>query len=290
MPELRLVILNSLNLDTPAVDPNLQRETYNFINDVIMASRPVEDTTSATVLLTHLPLHKEGGVCSDGPYFNFYSDEEGAGVKEQNHLSSEASKGILEGIFGMSGNLNAPAKGMGRKGIILTGHDHEGCDTYHHFPSDAEQGLPKWRAKNWGAVRLQNQTVPGIREVTVRSMMGSFGGNAGLLSAWFDYRSQEWNFGYSTCSVGVQHIWWSIHILNLITLSLLLIAGMFILRDYKMPLCSPKVRTRRSDVRLPDDRRIGQPYTTSAGGGRGQSQNLSGNKLKQRPVQATKLG
>ncbi|KAI4212918.1 MAG: hypothetical protein LQ351_004443 [Letrouitia transgressa] len=223
-PELRLIILNSLNLDTPAVDPDLQHETYKFINDAIMASRPVEDRTTATILLTHLPLHKEAGICVDGPFFDFYPAEEGSGVKEQNHLSYDTSKGILEGIFGMSEHHEAPGRGLGRNGVILTGHDHEGCDVYHYIPAVTAQESRSWKAEKWDTVvRLQNRTVPGIREITVRSMMGGFGGNAGLLSAWFDNRSQEWSFDYTTCSVGTQHIWWSIHVLDIATFGLLLL-------------------------------------------------------------------
>ncbi|KAI4121444.1 MAG: hypothetical protein LQ338_006365 [Usnochroma carphineum] len=225
VPGLRIVVLNSLNLDTPAIDQELQRETYNFINNIIATSRPVEDQTSATVLLTHVPLPKEDGVCFDGSWFDFYDEDEGGGLKEQNHLSSNAGKGILEGIYGMSGESEAPHGGLGRSGIILTGHDHEGCDVYHHLPADANPEYRRWTAEKWdSSSQRRNQTIPGIREITVRSMMGEFGGNAGLLSAWFDEKDQGWQFEYSTCSLGVQHIWWAIHILDMITISIVSIA------------------------------------------------------------------
>ncbi|KAI4271954.1 MAG: hypothetical protein LQ337_005638 [Flavoplaca oasis] len=221
LPELRIVVLNSLNLDTPAMDQELQLETYAFINKVIGASRPVEDQTVATILLTHLPLHKEAGVCIDSPFFDFYEEGSGTGLKEQNHLSYNAGKGILEGIYGMSGHPAAPHGGLGRHGIILTGHDHEGCDIYHHLPLDSDEETRRWAAEQWASSdHCTNATVPGIREITVRSMMGEFGGNAGLLSAWFDEQSRRWQFEYSTCSLGVQHIWWSIHVLDLVTLGL----------------------------------------------------------------------
>ncbi|MCJ1227648.1 hypothetical protein MMC12_004304 [Toensbergia leucococca] len=223
LPELRIVVLNSLNLDTPALDEDLQGETYNFLNEVIVTSRPVEDRTVGTILLTHLPLHKKDGICVDGPYFSFHTGDLGGGLKEQNHLSYDAGKSILEGIFGMSSNKDGPGKGTGRNGIILTGHDHEGCDVYHHLPDDVSSDLRKWEATRWCyAGPAQNHTIPGIREITVRSMMGEFGGNAGLLSAWFDYQAGEWRFEYSSCSVGIQHIWWAIHVLDAITLALLL--------------------------------------------------------------------
>ncbi|MCJ1483722.1 hypothetical protein MMC06_003890, partial [Schaereria dolodes] len=223
VPELRIVVLNSLNLDTPALSPELQTSTYNFINDVIGRSRPVEDRYTGTILLTHLPLHKESGICVDGPHFDFHTGDYGNGVKEQNHISYEAGKGILEGIFGMSGNLGAPGGGLGRHGIILTGHDHEGCDVYHHLPSDADKNARRWQAARWeDSYEIVNDSIPSIREITVRSMMGDFGGNAGLLSGWFDYDLGEWQFAYSSCAVGVQHIWWAIHILDIATAGLLL--------------------------------------------------------------------
>ena len=236
-PELRIMVLNSLNLDTPALDINLQGDTYRYINDAIGASRPVEDRTTATILLTHLPLPKDAGVCVDGPHFDFYSEEEGGGLKEQNHLSYNAGKGILEGIFGMSGDHDAPGKGFGRNGIILTGHDHEGCDVYHHLPDHEVKESRVWTANGWSdADNSMNKTVPGLREITVRSMMGEFGGNAGLLSAWFDYDIREWQFSYSTCSIGIQHIWWAVHILDVTIIGLLLaVAWRLVLRTTEIP-------------------------------------------------------
>lgn len=234
-PELRMVVLNSLNLDTPALDEDIQTGTYQFINNVIGSSRPVEHRDTFTILLTHLPLHKQAGICVDSPYFDFYSQDEGGGVKEQNHLSYNAGKGILEGIYGMSGNPDAPGGGFGRNGIILTGHDHEGCDVYHHLPEtdDGSKDSRKWKAKRWNAsignALRSNRTIPGIREVTVQSMMGEFHGNAGLLSAKFHHDKGEWTAEYSSCILGKQHIWWAVHILDLITLAFVLIAGLLLL-------------------------------------------------------------
>ena len=250
-PEIRVVVLNSLNLDTPAVDTDLQGDTYKFINDAIGASRPVEDRTTATVLLTHIPLPKDPGVCVDGPYFNFYSEEEGGGLKEQNHLSYNAGKGILEGIFGMSGNPDAPANGLGRNGIILTGHDHEGCDVYHHLSYDGIKGMAVWNAERWSNVDTNvSMPVPGLREITVRSMMGEFGGNAGLLSGRFDRDTGEWQFSYSTCSVGTQHIWWAVHILDVIAVGIFLaVTAISVQRLYTAEL------SRNSDQNLAKNNR-----------------------------------
>ena len=225
---LRLIVLNSMNLDTPARHTDLQGKTYEFINDVISRSEPVENRYVGTILLTHVPLYKDEGVCVDGPYFSFHGD----GLKEQNHLSYAASKGLLEGIFGYSGDCNAPGNGLGRKGLVVNGHDHEGCDVFHHLPEAMEgEGAEtrKWNATKWDqaedAVNASAQgIIPGIREATLRSMMGEYGGWAYLISAWFEAERGEWRFEVERCSAGVQHWWWAVHILALVTVGSGLIA------------------------------------------------------------------
>lgn len=228
-PQLRIVVLNDMNLDTPAVSTELQGETYDFINRVIADSHPVTRKGVFTLLLTHIPLHKEAGICVDAPFFDFHNRDEFAyGVREQNHLSLPASKGLLEGIFGKSGNEEADGQGKGRRGVILTGHDHDGCDVWHFINQSAPAEEREWQAARWKNARKQGlvgkalEGLPGLREITVRSMMGEFGGNAGLLSLWFDSEEWEWKFEFATCSLGVQHWWWAIHIQDLITLGLLL--------------------------------------------------------------------
>lgn len=225
VPELRVVVLNDMNLDTPAQSQDLQDQTYRFVNDLISTATAVEFRGHATVLLTHVPLYKPEGVCVDAPLFTFH-DGDGT-LKEQNQLSADASRGVVEGIFGLSGDDQAPGAGLGRRGVILNGHDHEGCDTYHfinqsqgenpddrqwqvrRFPEAAAEGLP-----------AQTRTMPGVRELTVRSIMGGYGGNAGLLSAWFDEGEWEWRFEFENCALGTQYVWWGIHALDLVTAGL----------------------------------------------------------------------
>jgi hypothetical protein len=225
-PTLRLVVLNSMNLDYPALSNTLQGDTYNFINSVIATSAPVESHSTATILLTHIPLHKDEGVCADAPFFSFFSDDEGGGVKEQNMISADLSKSaVLQGLFGKSPDPGATMRGLGRDGIVLTGHDHEGCDVYHF----ADRESADWRAKKWTSVAARNAVrdddVPGLREVTLRSMMGEFGGNAGLVSAWWDAEAGRWKIAISTCSAGVQHIWWAVHVLDILTVLIMGAAG-----------------------------------------------------------------
>ncbi|EFQ99723.1 hypothetical protein MGYG_02737 [Nannizzia gypsea CBS 118893] len=260
IPSIHLVVLNTLTFDTPALDVSIQGKSYQYLNDVIDRSYPVEDRTTFTLLLTHLPLHKREGICTDPPYFSFHDKDDehpkdgqvrfkAGGLKEQNHLSDYVShNGILQGIFGMSGDIDVPYSGKGRNGLILTGHDHTGCDVIHYVDrktaSDndsadarAERILDtawSWNAKKYYAeiptealesagsatgVDATPSPTPAIREVTLRSMMGEFGGNAGLLSVWFDADStQEWKYEITTCQLGVQHVWWAVHITVLVTL------------------------------------------------------------------------
>ncbi|KAK2850740.1 hypothetical protein FQN49_005368 [Arthroderma sp. PD_2] len=259
-PSIHLIVLNTLTFDTPALDTSIQGQTYQYLNDVIDRSRSVEDRTTFTLLLTHLPLHKQEGVCTDPPYFSFHEKDDknpdggeprfkAGGLKEQNHLSDYVSHaGVLQGIFGMSGETDAPIGGKGRNGLILTGHDHTGCDVIHYVDreaasddnsTDAEGGNISAASWSWNARRFSprspskasestnsvfdsatGSTAPAsIREVTLRSMMGEFGGNAGLLSVWFDADPsiQEWKYEITTCQLGVQHIWWAVHIVALVT-------------------------------------------------------------------------
>ncbi|KAK6331225.1 hypothetical protein TWF696_003284 [Orbilia brochopaga] len=229
-PTLRIVNLNSLNIDSPARDYEIQMQTYDFMNS-LFGENKVWDGSVATILLTHVPLYKPAGVCVDGPMTEYYEEYYGGVLKEQNHLSRGASDMLLGELFGERhvGEEKVPREK--EMGIILTGHDHEGCDVVHWF-GDAEkkeekekeggdaQAAKEWKAGKWADRKrgLVGERDLWIREVTVRSMMGEFGGNAGLTSAWFDNTTMSWRFEYSTCPVGIQHIWWAVHIVDIITL------------------------------------------------------------------------
>ena len=231
-PELRLVVLNSLNLDGPVTDVEMQAATMEFLDGLAETARPVEDATSATILLTHLPLHKEEGVCVDGPLIRYAMEHEGGGVREQNHLSYESSAGLLDSIFGLSAKSSVQVGEKRSNGMILTGHDHEGCNIYHYLPTEDESGSQRWAAEQWNASSAtRHASAPGIREVTVRSMMGEFGGNAGLLSAWFDPEEEKWDFDYTSCALGKQHLWWAIHVLDIVAVVMCLFTGMKLFRE-----------------------------------------------------------
>jgi hypothetical protein len=275
VPSVHLVVLNDLVLDTPARDSDVQSASYDYMNSIITkGSHPVEDKSSFTLVLTHVPLYKPEGVCVDPPFFDFHNsdDKEGdykpGGLKEQNHLSDHVSRsGILEGIYGMTANRNAAGNGKGRKGVILTGHDHEGCDVWHYLPeSSTENAVGKdseelkfesWNSMPWRDANM-SASYTGVREVTFRSMMGQFGGNAGLLSLWFDFDKHEWQHEVQMCELGVQHIWWGIHVLDLVTTCMTLV---WLLSSY---LAAPStaasgrdkevVSTPKENAKVPDEK------------------------------------
>lgn len=284
-PTIHLIVLNSMIFDTPALYESIQGETYNYVNGLISSrlDRVESRDFTFTLLLTHVPLHKSEGICVDAPFFDFwdYDDDAGlfknGGLKEQNHLSDHSSRsGILQGIFGMSGDVGAPAAGKGRNGLILTGHDHEGCDVVHYIERKTEQVTPPGElglenstdpkssqeeepqetikpeasaastelitSWSWQAVRtphfpslLSNTThvteeqgpiieIPtSLREITLRSMMGEYSGNAGLLSVWYDFTNRTWKYEMQLCPLGVQHTWWAIHVIDLIAILALLV-------------------------------------------------------------------
>ena len=255
-PKIQLIVLNSMLLDTPALDGDLQSSTYEYINGLIgQRIEPVEARNSTfTLLLTHVPLHKPEGVCVDAPMFEFWDFEDAGGafknggLKEQNHLSDHTShQGVLQTIFGMSGDLHTPMDGKGRNGLILNGHDHEGCDSVHYIKrssklvtfdsglnedTDSIQPSMDW---NWKSVRTGDfpeirkseeqgkmEIVSALREITMRSMMGEYSGNAGLMSVWFDFEQENWDYEIMMCPVGVQHVWWAVHVVDIIALVVLI--------------------------------------------------------------------
>ena len=104
LPTIHMIVLNTLTVDGPALSEEKQRESHDFINTIISQhSLPVPESSSFTLLLTHLPLYKDAGVCVDPPHFDYWGDDDGGGVyrpyglREQNHLGKHASQtGILD--------------------------------------------------------------------------------------------------------------------------------------------------------------------------------------------------
>ncbi|KZZ88579.1 Metallophosphoesterase domain protein [Ascosphaera apis ARSEF 7405] len=236
-PSIHIINLNDMLLDGPPFSNDLQSETYDYLNSILTRSSPVGDNSTFTILLTHVPLYKPAGICTDAPHFTYFDENDywgrfyEGGLREQNLLGEHISEnGILQALFGMSGDKWMPAGGMGRKGVVLNGHDHTGCDTVHYIQRNTSQDENhdegskgwKWVTQRYADAKskLTDPTEPSIREITLRSMMGEYGGNAGLLSLWFDDAPgrMEWRYEFSVCRFGVQHIWWAVHVIALIAI------------------------------------------------------------------------
>ncbi|PUU77130.1 hypothetical protein B9Z19DRAFT_988018 [Tuber borchii] len=220
-PTLRLIILNSLPLDSPILHSTIQDASYTLLDQALESSKSPSPRQSS-LLLTHLPLHKPAGLCADEPLITYYPAHHGGGIKEQNHLSESTSELLLHRTFGLptttSGSDENAKKAKKERGMILTGHDHVGCDVRHSW-LETTGGWNQSSWEDWQQSLLEKNAEAreeGIREVTVRSMMGEFAGNAGLVSAWFDFESDSWKFEYQTCKLGIQHVWWTVHIIDAI--------------------------------------------------------------------------
>lgn len=179
--KLHLVVLNTMLLDGPASDERLRNQTWQFIQDA--AAIKTINSRDKIVLLTHIPLHKEKGLCVDEPDIRLEWDNT---IIEQTMLTPNTSLWILDHL---------------KPDFILNGHDHFGCDVTHikdwNEPSSSgelhteqhdghAESESSWRAYPTSNVPMQNTEGQGrtaIREVTQRSMMAEFGGYAGLLEA-----------------------------------------------------------------------------------------------------------
>lgn len=194
----RVVVLNSLAIDGPVWEQQYHDEVIEFLDQL-----GSHTYNGPTILLTHVPMYKPEGICKDSPYFLFYGQEYRGVLREQNQLSQESTKKVLNSIFN-------PEFG----GVIVTGHDHEGCVLEYEYQLETD---------NWNYNLLQNKKrlakTSGkykIIEATVRSMMGEYGGNAGLITGEKNGGEGNWRFTYTLCPFQVQHVWWVTQILSIL--------------------------------------------------------------------------
>lgn len=189
--EWRIVVLDSLTLEGPALEEDFINFTWSFLEHLNETNK---DFHGLTVLFTHIPFYKEAGICVDGPEHRYYENYEkepykNGKLRSQNHLLYETSQKVLNIVF-----PNAD-----KEGLILTGHDHEGCSSFYSFVND------EWVA----AKEPQEGSRKPIHEVVVRAMMGEFEGQTGLVSGHFDENQGEWKFNFTYCSFVIQHWWWA---------------------------------------------------------------------------------
>ena len=108
------------------------------------------------ILVAHVPLHKQIG-CVDKPHI--LTDHEG-NVQKQNHLSVFSTDHLLDYV---------------QPDVILTGHDHHGCN-YEH-------------------TNVKGKHIP---EYTIRSIMGDYSGTGALLEFYND-NNGAWAHTFKYC-------------------------------------------------------------------------------------------
>ncbi|KKA03795.1 hypothetical protein D499_0A02860 [Hanseniaspora uvarum DSM 2768] len=221
----RIVNLNSMLIEGPGLEEELVQTTWEFLYQLFE-----EKFEGTTVLLQHIPMYKPNGLCVDGPDTRFYPlDYEKETYKQglmrsQNHLSMETTDKIMNLLFH-----------NGKPGIILTGHDHYGCDViYNRYSSkmkDNAQGLAisHWKASSKVDSKSNNKQFTGevVQEITVRSMMGDFDGATGLLEMKFNHNYDSFDFVYKECVFAVQHVWWITMVTNILVILLISIRTLF---------------------------------------------------------------
>ncbi|BFZ55440.1 hypothetical protein PYCC9005_002481 [Savitreella phatthalungensis] len=203
--KLRVVLLNNLFMDGPAQDEGLRGSTHAWLQSI------ESDPSYSTILLTHIPMHKEPGICVDGPYMSYY-ESPAILLREQNHLSPESTKAVLSQVFSSGG------------GIVLSGHDHEGCHVLH-YPPVGTKGF--WQAGAFLPADKRRALAENrgfVEEATVRSVMGQYGGNAGLLTGDIDPTTGDWRFEYTAVPFVHNTVWWLFSAYIAIAIGYLLLA------------------------------------------------------------------
>ncbi|KAH3686184.1 hypothetical protein WICPIJ_002839 [Wickerhamomyces pijperi] len=200
----RIVVLNTLLLEGPALQPEFLDYTWEFLYKLFE-----QRFDGSTILLTHVPFYKEEGLCVDGPFHDYYNEKNVRSehykvgkLRAQNHLNEEVSMRVLNLIFDKADKY---------PGVILTGHDHEGCETWYNLNETDF---------SWTASKTKSRDAPSVKEITVRAMMGEYGGNTGLLTGDFNKSRGQWDFTFTLCPFAIQHVWWVTKIVSIITVFL----------------------------------------------------------------------
>lgn len=214
----RMSVINSMNVDGPALDENLRSETWSLLND-LTNEREQDNHQNPLIFLTHIPLYKKEGICVDGPMIKY--DQTGKFIKEQNHLTLNTSEFILTKL---------------RPKFIFAGHDHEGCDVTHivRINKNEEYSINHYRTRDFEKEKYQiiskddynedgklKENVWIVREVTVRSMMGAYGGNAGLFEInrlTSEDGTEEFEYNYSSCPFVINHVPWIVFITDIVVI------------------------------------------------------------------------
>lgn len=161
---VRIVVINSMVLESSA-DGALRQEAWDHL---LAVSQLQTQDPRPLLLLSHIPLYKPPGVCFDPPEIHWTWGY----VSSQTHLTPVVSQWILRYL---------------RPTWVLAGHDHEGCRTRHRLvlgPDGLEERHVVTGMNDPWLPPLSPDTMilADTKELTIRSMMGDYGGYTGLLA------------------------------------------------------------------------------------------------------------
>jgi thiamine transporter ThiT len=161
-------IVNSVNIDASA-EKELRRKTWDHMNNL---SETSQNMNMPLIMMTHIPLHKESYGSEN--FKNLYAREKRLELCTDRSYTATNSNGHVEVQNMLEPSSSRAILDRFKPAFIFNGHDHDGC-IYRH----------------------NENTV----EYTIRSMMGEFGGYAGL----FEIRRnpptdpQPFSYYYTPC-------------------------------------------------------------------------------------------
>ncbi|KAF9908536.1 hypothetical protein BX616_000105 [Lobosporangium transversale] len=201
--KLHLLVVNTMLLDGPSSDEDLRTQTWQFMQDA--AKIKTMNPNDKIVLLTHIPFHKEQGICVDAPDIQVHLDNT---IIEQTMLTPNTTNWILNNI---------------KPDFVLNGHDHFGCDVTHvrqkmqleQEQREQQHGDFEWKAFTTSSLPKSKSEQVRVREITQRSLMAEYGGYSGLfeakiLSSTMDgsENHQDIEFHYTPCPFYTDiHVW-----------------------------------------------------------------------------------
>jgi len=162
-------IVNSVNIDSSA-ERDLQRKTWDHMRNLSKTSR---EQNMPLIMMTHIPLHKE--VYEDKNYENIWTNDRRLELCADRSYTTLNLDGHIDVQNMLQPESTQTILEEFKPSFVFNGHDHDGC-IYRH----------------------NEQTV----EYTIRSMMGEFGGYAGM----FEIRRnpatdpQPFSYYYTPCS------------------------------------------------------------------------------------------
>ncbi|KAG0293093.1 hypothetical protein BGZ97_005417 [Linnemannia gamsii] len=218
---LHLVVLNTMLLDGPSSDENLRGQTWAYLQEASLLKE--KNPKDKIVLLTHIPFHKEQGICVDPPDIHVHWDNT---IIEQTMLTPNTTQWILNTL---------------RPDFVLNGHDHYGCDVIHTFHHDQDTWIASATDLSSPTQPLQEvqreeeetkeqiQPARRVREITQRSMMAEFGGYSGLFEIKTPvngHEEKDLEFRYTACGFFNDLQVWIVIITDLVVVILWLLFGL----------------------------------------------------------------